>query len=276
MIARANSVSILGFFSIATMNNESDEMLPQRTMRGEFAISRPISRRQSDRLGRLSDEMLDGLAEAQARLTNFWPDVTQRLTNADRVFLRTYDLPLARVKKIVKMDETVNMISCDVSSFLSKAAEYFIGELTLRAWVSAQEGGRRTVQRSDVCSAVSRSEQYDFLIDIVPRDDIKIVVTRSQYPQQEVQAPEEHSMVQEAIYEANSENQMLQLNPDYLAFEFLQGFAAMNHHTIEESPQIEEHEVPNESGTVIERAVNRSRSRPSRLQRPLMNKKRRT
>ncbi|KAF9581878.1 hypothetical protein BGW38_000945 [Lunasporangiospora selenospora] len=35
----------------------------------------------------------------------------------------------------------------------------------------AEENKRRTLQRSDVASAASRSDQFDFLIDIVPREE---------------------------------------------------------------------------------------------------------
>jgi hypothetical protein len=34
----------------------------------------------------------------------------------------------------------------------------------------AEENKRRTLQRSDIATAVSKSDMYDFLIDIVPRD----------------------------------------------------------------------------------------------------------
>ncbi|KAG0302671.1 hypothetical protein BGZ99_002926, partial [Dissophora globulifera] len=49
--------------------------------------------------------------------------------------------------------------------------EIFICEITRRAWLHAEENKRRTLQRSDVASAVSKSDQFDFLIDIVPREE---------------------------------------------------------------------------------------------------------
>jgi hypothetical protein len=41
----------------------------------------------------------------------------------------------------------------------------------MRAWMHAEENKRRTLQKSDVAAAVSKSDQYDFLIDVVPRDE---------------------------------------------------------------------------------------------------------
>jgi nuclear transcription factor Y gamma len=55
----------------------------------------------------------------------------------------------------------------------SKALEIFICELSLRAWAHTEENKRRTLQKIDIGTAVTRCDMYDFLIDIVPRDDIK-------------------------------------------------------------------------------------------------------
>lgn len=45
--------------------------------------------------------------------------------------------------------------------------------------MNAEENKRRTLQRSDVASAVSRSDQFDFLIDIVPREEPPKMAKRS-------------------------------------------------------------------------------------------------
>ena len=42
----------------------------------------------------------------------------------------------------------------------------------MRAWIHAEENKRRTLQRSDIASALSKSDMFDFLIDIVPREEI--------------------------------------------------------------------------------------------------------
>ncbi|ORY37775.1 histone-fold-containing protein [Rhizoclosmatium globosum] len=63
------------------------------------------------------------------------------------------------------------MISAEVPILFAKACEFFILELTLRSWVHTEENKRRTLQKSDVAAALSRLDMYDFLIDIVPRED---------------------------------------------------------------------------------------------------------
>ncbi|VDM61547.1 unnamed protein product [Angiostrongylus costaricensis] len=87
------------------------------------------------------------------------------------------ELPMARVKKVMRLDDEVRsqMISSDAPLLLAAASEMFIQELTLRAWQLVEEGRRKTLQKSDIAAAASRFEHFDFLIDIVPREDIKKV-----------------------------------------------------------------------------------------------------
>jgi len=80
---------------------------------------------------------------------------------------------LARIKKIMKLDDDVKMISAEAPVLFSKAAELFITELTLRAWIHTEDNKRRTLQRNDIAMAISKYDQFDFLIDIVPRDELK-------------------------------------------------------------------------------------------------------
>jgi nuclear transcription factor Y gamma len=60
--------------------------------------------------------------------------------------LKQQALPLARIKKIMKLDEDVKMISSEAPVLFAKAAEIFILELTLRAWVHTEDNKRRTLQ----------------------------------------------------------------------------------------------------------------------------------
>lgn len=51
------------------------------------------------------------------------------------------------------------------------SATVFIQELTCRAFLVADAHKRRTISKSDIARALSKSEHFDFLIDIVPRDE---------------------------------------------------------------------------------------------------------
>ncbi|THU90299.1 histone-fold-containing protein [Dendrothele bispora CBS 962.96] len=79
-------------------------------------------------------------------------------------------LPLARIKKVMKSDPDVKMISADAPILFCKACEIFIAEITSRAFIIADSNKRRTLSRSDIAKALSKSDQFDFLIDIVPRE----------------------------------------------------------------------------------------------------------
>lgn len=65
------------------------------------------------------------------------------------------------------------MISAEAPVLFAKAAEIFITELSLRAWVHTEDSKRRTLQRNDIAMAISKCDQFDFLIDIVPREELK-------------------------------------------------------------------------------------------------------
>ena len=63
------------------------------------------------------------------------------------------------------------MISAEAPILFAKACEIFIIELTHRAWLYTDESGRKTIQKNDIASSVGSNDNFDFLIDIIPRDD---------------------------------------------------------------------------------------------------------
>ena len=63
------------------------------------------------------------------------------------------------------------MISAEAPILFAEGCDIFITELTMRAWIHAEENKRRTLQRSDIASALAKSDMFDFLIDIVPREE---------------------------------------------------------------------------------------------------------
>lgn len=57
------------------------------------------------------------------------------------------------------------------SSTQRTRAIVFIAEITARAFIIADSNKRRTLSRADIAKALSKSDQFDFLIDIVPREE---------------------------------------------------------------------------------------------------------
>lgn len=103
-------------------------------------------------------------------LTTYWQHTINQLETEAHDY-KLHQLPLARIKKVMKADPDVKMISAEAPILFAKGCDIFITELTMRAWIHAEENKRRTLQRSDIASALARSDMFDFLIDIVPREE---------------------------------------------------------------------------------------------------------
>mmetsp|Transcript_2941 Transcript_2941/g.7141 ORF Transcript_2941/g.7141 Transcript_2941/m.7141 type:complete len:190 (-) Transcript_2941:24-593(-) len=115
------------------------------------------------------------------QLRNFWEEQMEEIKEVptETSVFKNHQLPLARIKKIMKSDEDVRMISAEAPVLFAKACELFILELTLRSWMHSEESKRRTLQRNDIASAITKTDVFDFLLDIVPREEAKDDQARS-------------------------------------------------------------------------------------------------
>nr|APP89677.1 nuclear transcription factor Y subunit C-2 [Ribes rubrum] len=121
--------------------------------------------------------------QQQQQLQMFWTNQMQEVEQTND--FKNHTLPLARIKKIMKADEDVRMISAEAPVIFAKACEMFILELTLRSWIHTEENKRRTLQKNDIAAAISRTDVFDFLVDIIPRDELKeegLGVTKATIP----------------------------------------------------------------------------------------------
>ncbi|KFH43120.1 Transcriptional activator-like protein [Hapsidospora chrysogenum ATCC 11550] len=114
-------------------------------------------------------------------LTTYWQQTISHLETEKHEF-KIHQLPLARIKKVMKADPEVKMISAEAPILFAKGCDIFITELTMRAWIHAEENKRRTLQRSDIASALAKSDMFDFLIDIVPREEASSHAKRNAQP----------------------------------------------------------------------------------------------
>ncbi|KAK7249032.1 nuclear transcription factor Y subunit gamma [Aureococcus anophagefferens] len=133
----------------------------------------------------------------QAFLKKFWKeqsiDMEQLEITSEQSFKTHNDLPLARIKRIMKSDEDVRMISArarvkstrcpfaahssaqaEAPVLFAKACELFILELTLRSWCYSEQSkrvhpARKTLQKEDISAAIHKTENFDFLVDSVGR-----------------------------------------------------------------------------------------------------------
>lgn len=115
--------------------------------------------------------------QLQQQLQSFWANQYQEIDQTTD--FKNHSLPLARIKKIMKADEDVRMISAEAPVIFARACEMFILELTLRSWNHTEENKRRTLQKNDIAAAITRTDIFDFLVDIVPREDLKDEVLAS-------------------------------------------------------------------------------------------------
>jgi len=89
------------------------------------------------------------------------------------MLLSFFSFLLLLLLQIMKSDEDVRMISAEAPVLFAKACELFILELTLRSWMHSEESKRRTLQRNDIAAAITKTDVFDFLLDIVPREEAK-------------------------------------------------------------------------------------------------------
>lgn len=120
-----------------------------------------------------SQAMAQQLQQQSIQLRMFWEQQHLEIqqVGTDPAEFKNHQLPLARIKKIMKSDEDVRMISAEAPVLFAKACEMFILELTLRSWNHSEENKRRTLQRNDIAAAITRTDIFDFLVDIVPREE---------------------------------------------------------------------------------------------------------
>merc|ERR1712137_881810 len=186
-------------------------------------------------------------------LQQFWFEIAAETKNETN--FKSYQLPLARIKKIMKADKDVKMISQEAPILFAKACEIFIRELTLRAWLQTEENKRKTLQRNDIAAAISKTDMFDFLIDIVPRDDIKIAnkkmedPTRQAHPQdmQYLYQLHQQQMTPEmTFYQQQQLQQQQQQMSRYLAQQHAHSLGTFTHQPGDDQEQTESH-IPNQS-----------------------------
>lgn len=72
-------------------------------------------------------------------------------------------LPISRVKALMKSDPDVSLASQEAVFIISKATEIFIETIAKDAYVYAQKGKRKTLQRKDLDNAIDAFDEFAFL-----------------------------------------------------------------------------------------------------------------
>ncbi|KAL0919457.1 hypothetical protein M5K25_011552 [Dendrobium thyrsiflorum] len=95
---------------------------------------------------------------------SYWADQYREMEETSN--FKRQRLPLHGIKRIMKADEDVKMISPETLVIFARACEMFIIELTHKGWVHAQKRNHVTIQKNDIVSAVKQTDYCDFLVDI--------------------------------------------------------------------------------------------------------------
>ncbi|PHT87893.1 Nuclear transcription factor Y subunit C-4 [Capsicum annuum] len=109
--------------------------------------------------------------EQQQNLEAFWACQLKEINETNN--FKNNKLPLAHVKRLMKDNEDVCKVSEETPMLMAKVCEMFIQELTLRSWFNTEENKRRMVQKKDVAKVIEQTELFDFLVDIVHKDEIR-------------------------------------------------------------------------------------------------------
>ena len=95
----------------------------------------------------------------KAPMASFWDQQEDEIDDleigTEQSFKNHNDLPLARIKRIMKSDEDVRMISAEAPVLFAKACEMFILEITLKSWVHSELSKRKTLQKEDMSNSIT-------------------------------------------------------------------------------------------------------------------------
>ncbi|XP_044504657.1 nuclear transcription factor Y subunit C-10-like [Mangifera indica] len=158
-------------------------------------------------------------------LEMFWNQQIFEIHNTSA--FKNNQLPLARIKRVMKSNPNVKMISADTPIVFSKACELFILELTLRAWLQTEGCKRRTLQRCDIARALKNDELFEFLADFFPFAHNKDSDGEKSSEEAEVLPPSQmHFSVIDINRDLVPDDQQLLMKPSFSGAELNSGSAS--------------------------------------------------
>ncbi|ORD99241.1 NFYC [Hepatospora eriocheir] len=75
---------------------------------------------------------------------------------------------------MMKIEESIKMVSQEVPYIFGIAAQVFIEEITIRAWIYTKESNRKIITADDVIKALKNTSKYDFLYFLLIEDNQKL------------------------------------------------------------------------------------------------------
>jgi histone H3/H4 len=122
----------------------------------------------------VKDDLRDS-DEVKAMMAQFFTQQMLSVMNRNPGAIAIDQLPLARIKRIMKQDSCdpqPRQVSAETIPFMAYAAQLFTTCLTEMAWrLSTTRAKRNTLQVKDLKAAILASSRWDFLIDTVDMFD---------------------------------------------------------------------------------------------------------
>ncbi|EES15819.1 uncharacterized protein LOC8082814 [Sorghum bicolor] len=101
----------------------------------------------------------------QQMIDEFWREKQEEIEAIDDFSKRA--IPMTCLKKIICAEKGKMMMTFDTPSFVTKACEIFVQELSLRSWICANSHHRDIILDSDIAEAIASMESYVFLNDVL-------------------------------------------------------------------------------------------------------------
>lgn len=106
-----------------------------------------------------------------AKLDAMWAEQKKEVvalrSDNKAAFKHQSDLPLARIKRVMKSDEDVRMISAEAPILFAKACEMFVLDLTIRCYAYSEHNRRGGLEREDVYQVLKETGIFDFLAEVL-------------------------------------------------------------------------------------------------------------
>jgi DNA polymerase epsilon subunit 4 len=77
--------------------------------------------------------------------------------------VKLVQLPLARIKNIIKLDPDISLVSSEALFAITKATELFIESLAKESYIHTSQAKKKTVQKKDIDSAIMSVDSLIFL-----------------------------------------------------------------------------------------------------------------
>ncbi|CBK25174.2 uncharacterized protein [Blastocystis hominis] len=114
--------------------------------------------------------MSDGRSSMDDELERMWKTQLESIQaiSGDKKDLKKHnDLPIARIKRIMKSDQDVRMISAETPVVFARACEMFIMDITIRATQFAEYDNERLVlTKKSILDTIKHTDIFDFLMEI--------------------------------------------------------------------------------------------------------------